>query len=162
MAILEKEDSIQLIGFYVGQKLFGADIRAVQEILRRPDIEPLPQVQHHVEGVVRLRGDVIPVIDLESRLGGTREQRQEDTIWVLITNLANANIAAGFMVNGVTQILRFNSDNILPAPDLILDGLSSPYIRGVCNTEAGLLIVLDFERMLTPDEIGELKKIDVR
>jgi chemotaxis signal transduction protein len=78
----------------------------------------------------------------------------------MIANIGG--IAVGFMVDKVTRIIKINSDMILPAPDLILEGLHNPYIRGICTTDLGMLVVLDFGGILAADEINELKQIDVR
>ncbi len=160
MATLEKEDSIQLVGFHVGQKLYGIDILAIQEILREPEVEKISQGFDYIEGIVNLRGASIPVINLRHRLGDSTQAGPEDNTWVMIANIGG--IAVGFMVDKVTRIIKINSDMILPAPDLILEGLHNPYIRGICTTDLGMLVVLDFGGILAADEINELKQIDVR
>ena len=160
MATLEKEDSIQLVGFHLGQKLYGTDILKVQEILREPPIETIDQSPGFIEGVVHLRGEPIPVINLRHRLGNPKESDSVERAWVMIAN--TGDITTGFMVDEVTRIIKITSDMILPAPDLILEGLRSPYIRGVCTTDVGMLVVLDFEGILAMDEISELKQLDVR
>lgn len=160
MAISEKAESIQLIGFNVGQRLFGSDIMSIHEILRDPEIETLDQGPDFIAGVVRVRGDVIPVIDLMRRLGGAQNPNQSGDAWVMIAN--TGGYTAGLRVDAVTRILKIDPDTVLPAPDLILEGLRTPYIRGVCESEEGMLVVLDLERLLSKDEINELKKMDIR
>ena len=156
----EKEDSIQLISFNIGRKLFGIDIMTIREILRDPKIEVLGKAPAFIEGVVRVRGEVIPVVDLKRRLGGAEKTSQGDNQWLMITNVAS--YLAGFVVDKVTRILKIEPDTIMAAPDLIFGGSQRPYIRGVCESEMGMLVVLDFARLLSADEIHELKKIDVR
>lgn len=156
MAISETEESIQIISFNIGPKRFGVDLLSIREILRDPDIEVLDKVPGFVEGIVRLRGEVIPVIDLDRRIGNPEEATQRAHKWIMIANTEGYN--AGFIVDGVTRILKISSDQIIPAPDLVHEEGQRPYVRGVCDSEIGMLVVLDLGRMLSTTEISELKK----
>jgi purine-binding chemotaxis protein CheW len=160
LAISEKEDTIQLIGFNVGRRLFGTDILTIREILREPEINILEECPVFVEGVVRLRGEEIPVIDLKRRLGDPHKRSQIGSTWLMIANAGDRT--AGFLVDAVTRILKINPDDILPPPELILEGLPTPYIHGVCTTQDGMLVVLNFDRLLAPDEISELNQMEMR
>lgn len=150
------EDAVQLIGFYIGQKLCGADIMSVKEILRNPAISSSEDCPQFLEGAVELRGESIPLIDLKRRLNGVVDGSEALGEWVLIAPIGERK--AAFAVDAVTRIFKISKSDILPAPDLILSGLRSHYIRGVYNSEFGLLIVLDLERMLSTDEIKRLEK----
>ncbi len=155
------EEIIQLIGFHVGEKLFGADILSVREILREPAIEVVDGAPGIVSGVIRLRGQTIPVVNLRQRLGGTAGRTVDGApIWVLITQIGDATL--GLITDGVTRIFRIDPSTILPAPDIIVSGLTTPYIRGVCESEMGMLVVLNFDRLFTPDEIKAVKMMDVK
>ena len=156
----DKEDTIQLIGFNAGGKLFGVNILAIREILKDTAIEPVQNAPDFIEGRVRIRGEVIPVIDLRKRLGKAIAISHSDQNWVFIAAV-NEQVLA-FIVDSVTRILKIEVDTILPAPDLILSGLRSQYIQGVCNSELGMLVVLDLNRMLGSDEIKAMKKLAVR
>lgn len=153
----EKDDSVQLIGFYAGGKLFGVNILTIREILRDSSVEPVQNAPHFIEGNIRIRGEVIPVINLQKRLGKTPTVDLPKQNWVLIATVGDRVLA--FLVDSVTRILKIRVDSILPAPDLILSGLRSQYIQGVCNSELGMLIVLDLNRMLGVEEIKALKKM---
>ena len=150
------EDAVQLIGFYIGQKLCGADILSVQEILRNPAILSTEDCPQFIEGALEIRGDSIPLIDLKRRLSGGAAGSEALGEWVLIAPAGESK--AAYAVDTVTRILKLNKSDILPAPDLILSGLRSQYIRGVYNSELGLLIVLDLHRILSADEIKTLGK----
>jgi purine-binding chemotaxis protein CheW len=150
------EDAVQLIGFYIGQKLCGADILSVREILRNPAISSMEDSPQFIEGAVDLRGESIPLVDLKRRLSGGTAGDEAPGEWVLIAPAGETN--AAYAVDSVTRILKLDKSDILPAPDIILSGLRSQYIRGVYNSESGLLIVLDLERMLSADEIKTLGK----
>lgn len=158
MAIVsEKKDIIQLIGFHVGGKLFAVNILNIREILRNMPLEPFQKAPPFVRGGIRVRGTVIPAVDLKKRLGKLNPSDTSDRSWVLIAHVGNGDV--GFLVDSVTRILKVEPETILPAPDLILSGLRSQYIQGVCNSEVGMLVVLDLNRMLAVDEIKALQKV---
>ncbi len=155
------EEIIQLIGFHVGEKFFGADILSVREILREPAIEVVDNAPEIISGIIRLRGQTIPVVNLRQRLGGTAGNTDGGApIWVLVTQIGEATL--GLIADGVTRIFRIDPSTILPAPEIIVSGLATPYIRGVCESEMGMLVVLNFERLLTADEIKAVKTMDVK
>lgn len=150
------EDAVQLIGFYIGQKLCGADILSIQEILRNPAISSSEDCPQFLEGAIELRGESIPLIDLKRRLSGVTDGNEARGEWVLIATVGERK--AAYAVDAVTRILKLSKRDILPAPDLILSGLRSQYIGGVYNSEYGLLIVLDLDRILSADEIKTIRK----
>jgi purine-binding chemotaxis protein CheW len=152
----EKDESVQLIGFYAGDRLFGVNILTVREILRDPSIEPIDDAPPFLIGCVRIRGEIIPLINLRQRLSNSLPVDTQGPVWVLIATVDDRVLA--FVVDSVTRILRIQMDSILPAPDLILTGLRSQYIQGVCNSELGMLIVIDLARMLGADENKALRK----
>ena len=137
--------------------MFGVDILAIREILRNAPLEPLQNAPPFVAGGVRIRGAVLPAVDLKKRLGNVDTSDTSGRSWVLVSHVGNGDVA--FLVDSVTRILKVEPEDILPAPDLIMSGSRSQYIQGVCNSEIGMLVVLDLNRMLAVDELKALKKI---
>jgi purine-binding chemotaxis protein CheW len=154
----DKEDAIQLIGFGVGQKAFGADIMNVLEILRDPVIENPAGVPDCAAGVIILRDQVIPVVDLRKRLERPRPNAQGKK-WALVVKVKGRS--TGYIVDSVSRIIKIQPNAILPPPDLILDGLPTPYIRGVCTVDGQLIIVLNFKQMLSIEEDQALENMTV-
>ena len=154
---IQNEAIVQLIGFHVGRKLYGTDILAVREILRDPDIETSEEGTDFMRGVVYLRGEPIPVIDMRFCLGLNQDAGSPDRNWVLVVQ--SGKWPAGYLVDSVTRILRVSTDHILPPPEIIMAGLRSPYIRGVCDTENGLLVVLDMDRILLGEEQRSIQQL---
>jgi purine-binding chemotaxis protein CheW len=150
------EDAIQLIGFYIGQKLYGADILSIQEILRSPAIASSEDCPQFLEGAIEVRGESIPLVNMKRRLSGVTDGSEALGQWALVASAGEKK--AAYAVEAVTRILKLSKSDILPAPDLILSGMHSQYIRGVYNSEFGLLIVLDLDRILSADEIKTLGK----
>jgi purine-binding chemotaxis protein CheW len=158
--VSEKENIIQLISFRAGGKLFGVNILSIREILRNASLESIQDAPPFVAGGIGIRGTMIPAIDLKKRLGNPQQPNDTpDRCWALISHIGSGDV--GFLVDSVMRILKVEPDAILPAPDIILSGLRSPYIQGVCNSEVGTLVVLDLSRMLAADEMKALKKVMV-
>jgi len=153
---IENEGLMQLVGFEVGKEIFGVDILMVREIIRSAPITAVPNSPEFVEGVINLRGDIIPVIDLRKRLNLFRDDKQEKN-WILILEVEGS--VTGFVVDRVDEVMKIEEDSIEPAPEIVLAGLESQYIRGVCEIgEKRLMILLNFDRILLANEIKQLKE----
>ncbi|GAB6907511.1 Chemotaxis protein CheW [Desulfosarcina cetonica] len=148
----------QLVGFIIGDELFGVDILSVQEIIRDVAITAIPDSPAFLEGVINLRGNIIPVIDLRKRLKLMAQPKPEDqSLWIIILTVEGR--VTGFVVDRVTKVLNVPVSSIKPPPDIVVSGLKRQYIGGVCKLEERLLILLDFERVLMADEIKKLKSM---
>ncbi len=147
----------QLVGFAIGEELFGVDILTVQEIIRDATITPIPDAPDFLEGVINLRGSIIPVIDLRKRLKLVRTEDLNPNVWIIILTIEGR--MTGFVVDQVTKVLNVPADSIKPPPDIIVAGLKSQYIQGVCKLDQRLLILLNFSRILMVDEIKKLKSM---
>ncbi len=155
----DKDQIMQLVGFTLGREQFGVDILMVQEIIRSVMITSVPNSPDFIEGVINLRGSIIPVIDLRKRLRlKTRVEQTPGATWILIINVDDR--VTGFIVDSVTKVLKINANTIEPPPDIVVAGLESQYIRGVCDIDNRLLILLDFSRILQLKEIRKLKELD--
>ena len=154
----EKEKLMQLVGFVIGREMFGVDILMVQEIIRETPITPIPNAPDFIEGVINLRGNIIPVIDLRRRLNLRHAEAPDGHIWIMILNVEGR--VTGFIVDAVTQVLKVPANSIKPPPDIVVSGLHSQYITGVCRIDQRLLILLDFDRILLVEEIKKLREIN--
>ncbi len=149
---------MQLVGFNIGRELFGVDILMVQEIIREMPFTTIPNSPDFIEGVINLRGNIIPVIDLRRRLNVSSEKSAQEKVWIIILNVNNR--VAGFIVDSVTKVLKVPVQGIKPPPDIVVSGLQSQYITGVCRVDERLLILLDFNRILLVDEIKKLRGLN--
>ena len=153
----ESDGLIQLVGFVIGKELFGVNILMVQEIIREMPFTPIPNSPDFIEGVINLRGNIIPVIDLRRRLNASSD-KPASNIWIIILNINNR--VAGFIVDSVTKVLKVPLENIKPPPDIVVSSLQNQYITGVCRIDEHLLILLDFNRILLVDEIKKLRGLN--
>lgn len=134
----------QLVTFGLGSEEFGIDIMLVQEIIRIPPITRVPKAPSYVEGVINLRGNVIPVVSLRNRFG---MEPAEETDLCRIIVLQVHNKVFGIRVDAVTEVLRLDTDSIEPPPPVAL-GMDSHYIRGVGKIGERLLILLDLDQIM--------------
>ncbi len=150
-------ESMQLVSFIIGKERFGVDILEVREIIRDAAITAIPNSPSFVEGVINLRGNIIPVIDLRKRLDLPIAEEQADQGWILILEVEDR--ITGFMVDSVTKVLKIQRRIIEPPPEIVMAGLESQYIQGVCDLDGYLLILLDFGRILNLNEIRRLNEM---
>lgn len=146
--------SIQLVGFKVGREFFGLDIASVREIVRVPDITQVPETPDFVEGVINLRGRIVPVIDLRKRLGvGGSEKKRENRVLIA----ENGGRMVGLVVDSASEVMRMDSESIKPPPDIITN-LGVDYITGVADFQDRLIILLDLSKILDVKTMVQLQK----
>lgn len=137
---------LQLVTFSIDEEEFGVNILKVQEIIRIMEITRVPRSPEFVEGVINLRGRVIPIVDLRRRFGLAAIAHDKDTrIIVIELN----SLVVGFIVDAVSEVLRIPADTVEPTPP-VAAGVDSEYISGVGKLQDRLLILLDLDKLLTP------------
>ncbi|ARA95197.1 MAG: chemotaxis protein CheW [Bacteroidetes bacterium] len=141
-------DLLQLVSFVIENEEFGIDILTVQEIIRHVDITRVPNAPSFVEGVINLRGHIVPVVDLRKRFGLPSRTPDKDTR-IVVVELDNRVV--GFVLDAVKEVTRVDRSVIEPAPDLTL-GIDTHYIKGVAKLEDRLLILLDLSEVLSVEE----------
>jgi purine-binding chemotaxis protein CheW len=156
--LIETEDAIQMVGFVVADGLFGVDILMVQEIIKDAEVTPIPDSPAFIEGVINLRGNIIPIIDLAKRLKLSAVQDETvDNLWIIILNIGGR--VTGFVVDRVTRVVKVTPSMIKPAPELVVSGLKSDYIVGVCKQDQQLMAILDFNRILLVEEFKKISAL---
>ena len=156
----EKEQQmIQLVGFMIEKKLFGVNILMVQEVIRGVSITPVPNSPAFVEGVINRRGSILPVVDLRKRLNLFDEAASSaaEKNWILILDIQGK--VTGFVVDAVTEVITIEASAIESPAEIIVTGLDSRYIQGVCDIDEQLLILLNFDRILPVEEPYELHHV---
>ena len=149
-------DILQLVSFNLGSEEFALDIGAVQEIVRMPEITKVPRSADFVEGVVNLRGKIIPVVDLRRRFQLPAGKNSKSTRIIIVTI---GGRTVGMIVDGVSEVLRLGTDRIDAAPDLVTSAVDACFIRGIAKLEGRLLILLDLDLILTREEASALARV---
>ena len=145
----------QLVTFRLGTEEYGINIMQVQEIIRLPSIVWVPKTHSFVEGVINLRDQVIPVIDLALRLAVKSYGRTDDTRVVIVNIKGNL---IGLVVDSVSEVIRIEKDDIQPLPELMVSS-NERYLEGIVKIDDRLIILLDLGNALSDDEIFKLQSI---
>ena len=143
----------QLVVFDLASEAYGVDIGAVREIIRMQDITKVPRTPEFVEGVINLRGKVIPVVDLRKRFMLPVAEQNDDNR-IVVVDIGGQDI--GVVVDAVTEVLRILSDSVEP-PSSVITTTDSDYLMGICKLESRMIILLDLERVLSDDEKNVLE-----
>ena len=152
---VKTKETLQLVSFKLGEEEFGVDILQVQEIIRMQSITRVPNAPHFVEGVINLRGKVIPIIDLRKRFDLGDHERDKNTRIVVVKI---DEIVVGLIVDEVSEVLRIPADTVEPPPPIIA-GIESDFIKGVGKLEGRLLILLDLNKILSKEEQHSLQQM---
>ena len=139
---------VQLVTFKVGGEEFGLDVFSVHEILRWQGVTPVPRAPAFVEGVLDVRGAVVPVIDLRRRFE-VPEYGHDDETRIVLVEFGGERL--GLVVDSVTEVLRA-PETAISAPPAYIRGLAAEFVRGIVRLEARLVILLDLDRILSSDE----------
>ncbi len=151
------DNMLQLVSFKIGEEEFGVDILNVQEIIRMVEVTRVPNAPSFVEGVINLRGKVIPIVDLRRRLMMAEKSKDKNTR-IVVVELERKVI--GFIVDSVNEVLRINK-NITEPPPPMVSGIDSEFITAIGKLDDRLLILLDLEKILSIEEVNSLEKLDI-
>jgi purine-binding chemotaxis protein CheW len=138
---------LQLVSFHVGGEEFGLEILKVQEIIRVQQLTRVPNSPDFVDGVINLRGKVIPVISLR-RIFGLGDLAHDKQTRIVVVEVSGAVL--GFMVDSVSEVLRIPVNTVEPPPRL--GKLKREYVSGVGKLDNRLLILLDVDRLMSDSE----------
>jgi purine-binding chemotaxis protein CheW len=148
------EKDLQIVGFRIGNETYGVRIGAVREIVRVPEITSVPSAPELVEGVINLRGKIIPVVDLRKRFGQS-EIRSDKKNRILVVELENKLI--GLIVSAASEVLKIAPSEIEAPGTLFADG-ESTYVTGVGKLKGRLIILLDISKLLQRAEFKRLEE----
>jgi len=139
----QTNEQLQLVTFEVAGEEFAVDILRVQEINRMMSLTRVPQSPPEVEGVINLRGRIIPVLDLRKRFGMSAGERNESNR-IVVVDVHDRTL--GFIVDRVHEVLRISGSIVEPAPAMVCS-IDSEFIAGVGKLDDRLLILLDLEKL---------------
>jgi|WetSurMetagenome_2_1015567.scaffolds.fasta_scaffold258299_2 purine-binding chemotaxis protein CheW len=152
----KQEGTSQIVVFSLANEEYGVGIAQVQEIIRPVGITRIPGMPSFIEGVINLRGKIIPIIDLRDRFGLVKKDDDANTR-VVVAEVSSQTV--GLVVDSVSEVLRLQNDSIDPLPPTITN-IDGEYLKGVGKLDRRLIILLDLEKVLTDLEKTTLEKMN--
>ena len=147
----ELEDSTNLVTFRLGSGEYAIDIMQAKEIIKMEKITLIPNAPDFVEGVINLRGNIIPIIDLKKRFNLEEIEGDKNT-GIIIVKIEDVDM--GIIIDSISKVVSISNSDIQPPPPM-LSGIGQKYIKGVGKLEDKLLVVLDLEKLFTTDDDDE-------
>jgi len=141
---------IQLVGFRLDNEDYAIAITKIQEIILIKPITHIPQVPDSIEGLINLRGSVIPIVNLRKRFGLLPRELDDETR-IIVVNVHDKTV--GCVVDAVTQVMRINRDQIQPPPLGVL-AVNHQYLAGLAKLDDRLMIILDIEKLFEAEELA--------
>jgi purine-binding chemotaxis protein CheW len=152
-----RTDEEQIVVFSLAGENYGLDISRIQGIIKLPEITRVPRAPHFVEGIINLRGAIVPVIDLRKRF---QLGQRHDTRETRIINVEMGDHLVGLIVDAVEEVLNIPPSAVEPTPELVTT-LDSAYLRGIAKLDNRLVILLDLDRVLTASEQQAIEALEL-
>ncbi len=156
----EENSQYQLVTFQLGDELYGVDIMDVKEIVKVQAVRPIPNAPYYVEGIINLRGEIIPIINLHKRFhiqkrtsSGVLDDDEEDEGGFIILDIEGNKI--GIIIDRINRVVQVEKGDIKPPPQM-LSGIGTEYIEGVVRQETAYLIILDTRKMFNANELQKI------
>ncbi len=153
---MSDKDILHLVSFDVGGELFCAPITKIQEIIRCVNVVKIPNAPDFIEGIINLRGKVIAVIDLKKRFNMPEAEKHGQSR-IVVVEMGGARV--GLAVDSVEKVIKVEDAEFEKTP-AIVSGVNRKFIQGVVKQKGTMLIVLDLDGVLSPEEIELIKMVD--
>jgi purine-binding chemotaxis protein CheW len=145
--------------FQLGREEFGIRVLKVREIMGIQEITGVPQTPGHVQGVINLRGKVIPVVDLRLKFGLPEQEYTQRTCIIVVQVQGEAGpMLMGIVVDGVAEVLNLAAADIEDTPDFGA-GTATPYLSGIAKVKGKVKILLEIDRVLTSQDLRALNAL---
>ena len=152
-------NSKQYVTFCLAEELFGVEVSRTREILSVISVTSVPQTPDYMLGVINLRGQVVPVIDMRLKLGMSAADETQDTCIIVVEVLVDGEpIVVGALADAVREVLEIKSDAIEPPPRLGTR-LNTEFIKGMGKIDEDFLILLDIDKIFNSDELALVQEI---
>lgn len=149
--VSDNQQENQLITFTLGRETYGVEVTKVREILTYPKVTELPNASEWVKGVINLRGEVTPIIDLRMRFNTSETPEYGERTIVLAARTAD-NRMVGMVVDSVQDMETIEWETMVPAPEMGTT-VGSENLKGLIKTDNRMIVILDIERILDKKEL---------
>ncbi|MDD5930703.1 MAG: chemotaxis protein CheW [Spirochaetales bacterium] len=150
------ESQFQMVTFHLGEELYGVNIMDVKEIVRLQNVRVIPNAPYYVEGIINLRGEIIPIIDLHKRFKIQSINKSADIEiegGFIILNIDGGKI--GIIIDKVERVVTVHSEDVKEPPQM-LSGIGTEYIEGVVRENEGYLIMLNTRKLFNAKELQKI------
>ena len=154
------EVQFQLVTFRLGEELYGVNIMDVKEIVRLQNVRVIPNAPYYVEGIIKLRSEIIPIIDLHKRFNIQSTSKPEDIEMeggFIILDIEGSKI--GIIIDKVERVVTIKEEDVKEPPQM-LSGIGNEYIEGVVREDHGYLIMLNTRKLFNASELQKI--IDIQ
>ncbi|MEM3366418.1 MAG: chemotaxis protein CheW [Candidatus Methanomethyliaceae archaeon] len=149
------------VNFVVADEDFAVDIMRVREVIRLPFMAPVPNAPDFLEGIIHLRGRIVPIIDLRKRLRITGRDYKSLDRFTRVLIITMEGKWTGFIVDSVKGIIRVPQNSLKPVPDVLRQQVGGEYFDGVIQMEDKLVILLNLHKILSPEERDMLQDLNI-
>jgi purine-binding chemotaxis protein CheW len=162
MSAIAIAEAGQFLTFYLDDEVFALPINKVREVLDFTSITKVPQTPDFMLGVINLRGNVVPVMDLRLKFGLSRTVRTVNTC-IIITEIAveGETLLVGALTDSVKEVMELGADQIEPPPRLGTR-LNTRFIRGMGKRDAMFIIIIDIDQVLSSEELQMVEESERR
>ena len=156
---VSKEDTAlaggEYLTFILGSEEYGIEILKVQEIRSYETVTKIANTPEFIKGVINLRGNIVPIIDLRMRFKLSTAEYNDTTV-VIILNLSNRTM--GIVVDGVSDVIGLTSAQISPVPELV-SNIDTKYLLGLGTADNRMLILVDIEQLMSSQEMALMEAV---
>ena len=150
-----RSGSEQYLTFFCAEEEFGVEILRVREIKGWTSVTQVPEAPAHVLGIMNLRGDIVPVIDLRTRFRFAKRSPDASTVLIVVSaRSARGEGIVGICVDGVSDVHGFEAGAITPPPDLGAQD-ASRFVRGVASRNGKILMLLDIDKVIGTEKLDD-------
>ncbi|MCH5295756.1 MAG: chemotaxis protein CheW [Treponema sp.] len=155
----EEDTHFQLVTFQLGEELYGVDIMDVKEIVKVQAVRPIPNAPYYVEGIINLRSEIIPIINLHKRFHIQKLVKQsdddldDDEGGFIILDIEGNKI--GIVIDRIARVVPVENSEVKPPPQM-LSGIGTEYIQGVVRQTDTYLIILDTRKLFSANELQKI------
>jgi purine-binding chemotaxis protein CheW len=160
MSVSSIVETRQYLTFQLGDEVFALDVSRVREILEFTRITQVPKTPDYMKGVINLRGNVVPVVDMRLKLGLAETIKTVDTCIVVVEVLSEGeNIVMGALVDSVQEVIEIEHDQIEPAPKIGIQ-LNTDFVAGMGKKDDRFVIILNMDKVLSSDELANVQGLE--
>ena len=145
--------TISLVTFKISNETYAIDIMEVNEIVKLTEITPIPNAPDFVDGIITLRGQIIPIVDLNKRFNfAPRTYTEEDELFRAIVIIRVQDMTIGILIDQVNRVIPIDRNQIQPPPQMV-SGVGAEFTSGVVKQNDNLFVILDIQKLFSKKEL---------